>query len=437
VSSPCRSPVLSARADRSSRTGRPLLWVAGFVLLTLVGAVIAFKSFDREVITPTAPVTSTEPQPITRAEAASQLLVDLSRALTEGRRGEVMSLAAPGEPSARRSLGLIYDNVRDLGLSDLSMRFVDEESGKLSNQERRTLGPGAWVGDVALGWRIGGYDADLSNMEVSFTFVDTSDGVALGSAGGDYGNPAPLWLLDDLAVDQSRRALVAVANERELSRYAGLANAAVRDVQAVLPRWRGRLVVEVPASQAQLDRLLDAKPNAYDSIAAVTATVDGSLSPSSPVHIMVNPDVFTGLGTEGSQIVMSHEATHVAVGAATSSMPLWLLEGFADYVALARADLPVSVTASQILAEVRKSGPPQALPGSDEFDPGNKLLGTSYEAAWLACKLLGERYGERRLINFYETVDQGTPVGEAFAKLGTTERAFTREWRAYLRELAG
>jgi hypothetical protein len=134
---------------------------------------------------------------------------------------------------------------------------------------------------------------------------------------------------------------------------------------------------------------------------------------------------------------MSHEATHVAVDAATASMPLWLLEGFADYVALARNDLPVSVTGSQILAEVRRGGPPKQLPGPDEFDPSNKLLGTSYEAAWLACRLLAEEYGERRLISFYESVDEGTSVEAAFEELGTTEKAFTRQWRDYLRELAG
>jgi hypothetical protein len=134
---------------------------------------------------------------------------------------------------------------------------------------------------------------------------------------------------------------------------------------------------------------------------------------------------------------MSHEATHVATDAAISSMPIWLLEGFADYVALAHVDLPVSVTASQILSDVRRKGAPTALPGAQEFDPANQLLGASYESAWLACRLLGERYGERKLIAFYEAVDDGMSVDEAFPRLlGTSEREFTREWRAYLEELA-
>ncbi len=339
--------------------------------------------------------------------------------------------------AARERLGFIYDNVHDLGVSDLSLRFVDEDGGTISAEERRELGPRAWVGDVSVSWRIDEFDRGLSSMEVSFTFVDTPKGAAFGSVGGEYGNQVPLWLLEDLAVQESRRALVVATDPEEAKRFAGLADRAVRDVREVLPRWRGKLVVEVPATRGDLDQLLDARPHAYDSIAAVTATVDGSVDPASPVHIMVNPEVFAKLGDEGSQIVMSHEATHVAVDAATSNMPLWLLEGFADYVALARSDLPVSVTASQILAEVRKSGPPKQLPGADEFDPSNKLLGTSYEAAWLACRLLAEEHGEKRLITFYDRVEAGMPAPEAFRRLGTTQRAFTQDWRADLQELAG
>ena len=98
----------------------------------------------------------------------------------------------------------------------------------------------------------------------------------------------------------------------------------------------------------------------------------------------------------------------------------------------------MSVTASQILARVRKEGPPTRLPGKTEFDPQNQALGASYESAWLACRLLGERYGERRLIAFYRAADRAGSTVEPFRTLlGTDQRAFTRSWRAYLRQLAG
>lgn len=407
------------------------------MLLAAVVVLGLLRVLDRDVVTPAAPAPASSPTAQSRASSGAALMGELTSALSSGTRREVLALAAPGEPTARRTLGWVHDNVQELGLTDLSLRFVDEQAGALTPAARRQLGPAAWVADVELTWRIEGFDEGTSEMEVSLTLVDTPEGAALGSTEPAYGNPAPLWLLTDLAVERSRRTLVAVADEPALDRFAQLAEQAVRDVRDVLPDWRGGLVVHVPESQKQLAQTLDAPPNAYDSIAAVTATVDGTMDPSSPVHILVNPRVFSDLGDQGAQIVMSHEATHVAVDAATSTMPLWLLEGFADYVALARTDLPVSVTASQILAEVREQGPPRSLPGADDFDPSHKLLGTSYEAAWLACRLLAEEYGERRLVDFYTSVDEGGSVEEAFADLGTTERGFTARWRAYLRGLSG
>jgi hypothetical protein len=155
------------------------------------------------------------------------------------------------------------------------------------------------------------------------------------------------------------------------------------------------------------------------------------------VHIFVNPRVFDPLGPRGSQIVMSHEATHVATGAALSTMPAWLLEGFADYVALAHVDLKVTVAAGQVLAQVRRDGPPGRLPGKREFAPDNQRLGSSYEAAWLACRLLAEQHGERKLVAFYRAANRSPDLTRPFrVVLGTDQQRFTRAWQAYLRRLA-
>ena len=108
---------------------------------------------------------------------------------------------------------------------------------------------------------------------------------------------------------------------------------------------------------------------------------------------------------------MSHEATHVATDAWASTMPLWLLEGFADYVALRDVDLPLTTSAAQIIAEVRRDGPPRALPGADEFGDATADLGATYESAWLACRLLAQDGGEDALVSFYRSVDRGTISG--------------------------
>jgi hypothetical protein len=129
---------------------------------------------------------------------------------------------------------------------------------------------------------------------------------------------------------------------------------------------------------------------------------------------------------------------HVATEAATNTtMPLWLLEGFADYVALRNVDLPVSTTAGQIIDRVRADGPPAALPGSAEFETTTTHLGATYESAWLACRLLADRSGEAALVRLYQKVRGGTAIGTALQQeFGLSEEELTRLWRGLLTDLA-
>jgi hypothetical protein len=169
----------------------------------------------------------------------------------------------------------------------------------------------------------------------------------------------------------------------------------------------------------------------------VTSTVGRSLAADAPVHVFVNPDVFGALRTQGAQVVMSHEAVHVATHAATSDMPLWLLEGFADYVALRDVDLPLSTTAGQVIRQVRRHGPPATLPGAAQFDTTTSHLGASYESAWLVCRLLADTGGEAALVRLYRQVDDGTGLGPALrATFGLGVADLTRRWQGELQDLA-
>ena len=435
----------STRATRGHRrAGRSRHWAAG-LLLCLLAAGLAYWWLSRPE-TAVLPRPGDAATPLTREDAATGLLAELATALESGSRADLADLAAPGDRAATRELATLRGNVRRIGVQDLQMRYVDENAGRDVTGVAPPLRERAWVGDVALSWRIDGFDDRASRMEVTMTFASTEDGARFVSARGDYGRPAPLWMLERLAVERSPQALVMVATDatgrgpggRDVETYHALADRAVRDVRAVFPRWRGRLVVEVPSDQRELARSLGSEATAYSSIAAVTTPVDGSSGSDSPIHIFVNPAVFGPLGRQGAQIVMSHEAAHVATTAASSSMPTWLLEGFADYVALAHVDLPVEVTASQILAQVQERGSPRTLPGAREFETENTTLGASYESAWLACRLIAERYGEEKLLSFYERADAAGSTKAAFRDvLGTDEAEFTRQWRRYLETLAG
>jgi hypothetical protein len=224
----------------------------------------------------------------------------------------------------------------------------------------------------------------------------------------------------------------------DLAAYDRQASAAVTAVRRVLRR-PARLVVEVPDSVEQLNRAIGAAPGTYDSIAAVTASADGSQAPDSSVHVFINPAVYGGLGEDAAQVVMTHEAVHVVTSAPLSQgAELWLLEGFADYVALRDTTLPISRTAGQVIAQVRADGVPERLPDRAAFDSRAAHLGAVYESAWLVCVTLAERGGEDALVRFYDAVVAGGDLDEFLERhFGWSIEQLTTAWQARLARIAG
>jgi hypothetical protein len=367
-----------------------------------------------------------------RSDAAQHTLDRLVQALQQRSSGSAQVLAAPG---ARDLLASVAANARSLDVRQLSMRYVDDGSPLTSTQQSE-FGSRAWAGTVELEYTFGQVDTTPSRVDTAVIFAPQGSGARIASFGGD-GERTPLWLVDRLSVVRQGSTLAAVDAD-SAGRYPRLVARAVVQVRRTLPDWHGDLVVEVPRTRAQLDAALRADPDEYDDIAAVTTTEDGSLADGAPVRVFINPEVFDKLTDRGAQVVMSHEATHVATGATFVSMPTWLLEGFADYVALNHAGVPVALAAGQILPRIRKHGLPRRLPTSADLDPTANGLGATYEEAWLACRFLGQAYGQAKLIAFYRAVSGGTLEKRAFRQvLGTTEAAFVSRWRADLARLAG
>ncbi len=398
-------------------------------LVVVAALLVGSGCSDDTTITPPSSAATTSDA---RGEQAQQVVGSLSSAL-QGADAE--AAASLGVGGARQTLASMVTNIGTLGLTDVALRFVDGAAAA-GPDTLQSYGPDAWQGTVEVRYRLPGWDRDQTRVETPFVFVPGEDGPRIAAIGGADGR-TPLWMTGPVQTRAGERTLV-ISRSGSTARYAPLLRRALGDVARVLPSWHGRLVLEVPGSEQALDQALDASQDQYANIAAVTTSVDGSLAPGAPVHVFLNPRVFDRLGPRGAQVVVSHESTHVATGATFSDMPTWLLEGFADYVALAHAGIPVSTAASQILARVRKDGPPAHLPTSDELAPTAAGLGATYEEAWLANRFLAQQYGEHRLVAFYDAVDDGTPVGQAFTRvLGTSEAAFVRRWRRELSALAG
>lgn len=432
----------SAPADPPTPAGRPRWWTAGLTLVLAAvlaaGTAVILLRQGPDAAAPGAASPTDQGRAVARTDArtrgTTQLLRRLSARLERGSGDSVQALAAPGDRPSARELGVLRHNVRALRMTGLSLRLAGATRG--TAERARGGSEGGWTAEVQVRWRLGAYGA-ASVARLPFAFRDVAGTTRFVTARSDRRRAIPLWMLGPVSVARTPRSVVVSADPAATGRFSRLAGRAVVDVRRVLRRWPGPVVVEVPRDQRQLERVLGASAGTYAAIAAVTATADGSTSRGAPEHVFVNPRVFDPLGPRGGQIVMSHETTHVATRAALSPMPLWLLEGFADYVALAHADLPVSRVASQALARVRRTGPPERLPTQDDFGRHSPRLGASYESAWLACRLIARRYGERRLVAFYRASDRvGATAGAFRHVLGTDEQTFTRAWRADLRGLA-
>ncbi|MDF1603019.1 hypothetical protein [Nocardioides sp. YIM 152315] len=418
---------MSTAPDQPRRAGRPRWWVAGLMLCVLVAAALVGWSATRDdtYVAPTPRAARPSVEPV----EAGTTLTAFEQAVIGHDSDAARELAPEGDAAAADRLAALVTNAEALRVTDFTVRYVDDDGAP--------TGEGEWTAAVDVTWRFRGFDRVSARAEVSAHLVDDGDRVALTGFGG-VRRVSPVWLSGPVDVRRTPATLVLVAEGAgDADRYAARAEAAVPAVRRVLPDWRRGLVVEVPGSAQALEQALRATAGDYDQIAAVTTAADGSAAPQSAVHVFANPDVFGGLRPTGAQVVMSHEATHVATGAWDSRAPLWLLEGFADYVALRDVDLPVERSAAQIIAAVRRSGPPRTLPDAAAFGARTPRLGATYESAWLACRLVAEEAGEDALVAFYRAVDRGRSVGSALvAASGLTVAQLTGEWRDYLVGLA-
>ncbi|MFN8194927.1 MAG: hypothetical protein U0R80_11670 [Nocardioidaceae bacterium] len=354
---------------------------------------------------------------------AARVAHALEEALRSGDVAAAGALAAADADAARRSLGALARNARLLHL-DLSV--VAPSVGP--------EGPGGWE-SLSVRWRVPGVDAARVTTTLRLRLVAGSTGALVDAVA--VAGQAPLWTQGPVTVARRGDVLVTVAagpggadgSDGEATgagRWLSRALDAVRTVHRVLPGWRGRLAVEVPADGPSYDAALGVEPGERDTDAAVTTTL-GDPASSSVARVVVNPDVFTRQDARGQRVVLAHEATHVAVGAAASDLPLWLVEGFADYVALRDVPVPARVSAAALVDWVRSGGRLRRLPGDAWFSASGERPAVAYEASWLACVAVAERWGERALVRAYVRAERGRRVGPARARVaGMTPRWLAR-----------
>ena len=388
-----------------------------------------------------------------REQALRVLLAHRGHAVVHHDREEWLATVDPQRRGFRREQTATFDNLRQVPIASWTYTF-DPQDAQLPNARTRRYHAPAWApATFALHYRLRGFDAQPTNLGQFPTFVQRHGRWYLASL-NDYasdGQASAKELWDFGPVDVVRRPGVLVLGHPDyqttMQTVADEASADIPRVTAVWGhRWARRVVVLVPATQKELSRVVDDYGD-LDHIAAVaTAEVQAKPGHPAPVgnRVGINPDNWPKLSALGRRIVLTHELTHVATRSVTGgAMPTWLAEGFADYIGYLDSGIPVSFAAQELRSDVQAGHVPRQLPPDDEFDGASKQLSQAYEGAWMACRLIAERYGQHALVHFYREVgtsSSSTPSALASASddvLRVSFDRFTRQWRAFLRAELG
>jgi hypothetical protein len=362
-------------------------------------------------------------------------LTDQLRELSGADSRAVFVEAAGSLPDAEAFAARTWGSLRALGVTGLELRYVS--GGDVADRQD---GSAEAVADVT--WRAGrrsGLGDEAAHRATVLLRVAPQDGGGLSIVGArPRQGKLPVWLAGAVEVERGDGAVVVTidggADSFPLVRMAQTARTAVEEV---VPRATGDVTLVVPRTQAQAADLVGEDPDQVAPIAAVATQLDDRGRQGARDVVVVNPEVFSTMDQRAAQVVLSHEATHLLTRAVGTRAATWVVEGFADYVALHDDTAPLSVSAGQVLAQVDAGTLPHTLPDADDFSSAGRRLGAVYESTWLIFRMLGEERSDADIVAFYESVLAGRPADDALrASLDLTSRQLTRQWRAYLTKSA-
>ena len=270
-------------------------------------------------------------------------------------------------------------------------------------------GGGAAVGEVILHTTLQG-EVSAEEVQEHITARRTSRGWVITSEQA-VGPRQPLWMLGRISVVNGRSSQVIGIDTSVsvITRLARMADQAVSAVTTVWGHgWSRHVVVLVPRDQAQAARGLGRRSQDLDGLAAVTTTGGGGTA----LRVWINTSTLLPLSGVGQAVVLRHEVVHVATRAPLDrSTPLWLEEGFAEYVGYRGSGIPLSVATTDLLRVVRAGSRPAPLPSDSAFHSGD--LTVAYESAQLACDEVVSRVGLAGLLRLYRVTAAGVGAPEA------------------------
>jgi hypothetical protein len=381
-----------------------------------------------------------------RQDTVADMLARRAEALRSQDRAAFLDTVDDSDPAFRAAQATWFDNLSAVPFSAWSLTLGSRATSVVPQAARdlaaRITG-GSFAAEIDTAYRIAGYDNADQRYDRVYTLTPRAGRWYVSGSFDPADAPVhrELWDVGKVHVLPAEHGLIlGLESSSALRPYAAAVDRAVPEVDSVWgTAWARQVLVEVTRTEDEMSAILGGSSSAYRQLAAVTRGELGSEEGASAAErIIVNPKAYRELSDVGREVIMGHEVTHVAARQRTQAWtPRWLAEGFADYVGYRDSGLSVRVIAQELAGDVRRGYLPDELPTDRDFAATNEALAQSYEASWLACRLIAQRFGEAALVAFYREVGSpggGTELNKAFLDvLNTSQADFTRRWRDYVR----
>jgi hypothetical protein len=384
-----------------------------------------------------------------RSAALTALLNRRAAAVAKHDQAAFLADVDQTDPSFVRRERDEYQNLVSLGLSTFTLATSGFGAYPVPTDQSvlvRRYSGAVWTVSVTVRYAVRGLDTKPAAVPWVPIFGFTDGKWRLAGESGEDNLPTGAgglpWESKPVVVKRSAHVVAVVsADDQEIAPHLlSLAERGLTEVFKLRPSgWPGKILLTAVSDRGVFQSYFRDTPDKVHEVAAIAVATYGAVREWSPnadyvtTRVIFNPETL-GDGDEALVHDLAHEFTHAAMGPLTniSETPLWLVEGIAEYVGYRTGEVN-DVAVGGALHQV---GIPDALPTDDTFYE----KADNYLTAWLACRMIVQRYGQAKLLALYAYFDGGGSVtvdSGLRQVLGLSTAQFTSAWQAYLRKLRG
>lgn len=439
-SEPLSSRLIGLLRDQRGWRRPRLLALSATALVLALAAIVGTASSGEAAPAGGGPVWVSAPRSATAASPVEDILKRRAEAVRTRDKAAFMADVDTVDSTFARRQETMYENLIRMPFVELSYQLEPSVSYRRQVPEgtARRFHTAVYAPGVTLRYRIQDVDSNVVTSPWVPIFGYTGDRWVLADEVADnglpYGTNGQAWDAGSIWLARSNR-VTAVFSADDTSRADYLLRLAERGLDKVVALrptgWDGKVFVTAVQDQRIFDAYFRSAPDRIAQVAAIAVQYYAQVpewhkdAPFATTRVVFNPQQLSAQPEELAHD-LAHEFTHAAMGpVTTASTPRWLVEGFAEYGAYRGDDLE----AAAVRKRIREAEIGGALPADADFYSKS----SNYVASWLACRLIAERYGEKRLVALYEAFGhQSDQAAVVQSVLGVDLPTLVAQWQAYV-----